>query len=186
MSAAAKAYRTCPRLRAALSASRGHSRALRCRARQQESKDRPPWRGPFRVPPPGGWPPETNSGRPGCPAQWIFRRTKLASNRRVGTAPRTEGCTGGSVIRVEDRRGDHHEEGAGRWSASGRPEIESTDHIQGIAPVPRRVRPDPGRPGQIIAVRLLLESNSAEAARTNPAGRSEQGCRHRVVPEKAP
>ena len=29
----------------------------------------------------------------------------------------------------------------------GRLENESTDHIQGIAPVPFRVRPEPRRPG---------------------------------------
>ena len=42
----------------------------------------------------------------------------------------------------------------------GRPEIESTDHIQGIAPVPLRVRLDPGKPGKIIAVPKLLKSNT--------------------------
>ena len=34
----------------------------------------------------------------------------------------------------------------------GRPEIESTDLKEGIAPVPKRVRLDPGRPGKIIAM----------------------------------
>jgi len=38
----------------------------------------------------------------------------------------------------------------------GCPEIESTDQFEGIAPVPLRVRPDPGRPGKIIAVPLSL------------------------------
>ena len=31
-------------------------------------------------------------------------------------------------------------------------EIEATDHVEGIAPVPPRVGLDPGRPGKIIAV----------------------------------
>jgi len=51
----------------------------------------------------------------------------------------------------------------GRWSATGRPEIESTDHLEGIAPVPKRVRLDPGRPGKIIAVPKLLKSNICNA-----------------------
>ena len=42
----------------------------------------------------------------------------------------------------------------------GYPGIESTDHIQGIAPVPLRVRLDPGKPGKIIAVPLLLTANT--------------------------
>ncbi len=42
----------------------------------------------------------------------------------------------------------------------GRPEVESTDHLEGIAPVPKRVRLDPGRPGKIIAVPRLLKSNT--------------------------
>jgi len=41
----------------------------------------------------------------------------------------------------------------------GCPEVESTDHVEGIAPVPKRVRLDPGRPGKIIAVPKLLKSN---------------------------
>ena len=42
----------------------------------------------------------------------------------------------------------------------GRLENESTDQIQGIAPVPLRVRPEPRRPSEIIAVPLLLVANS--------------------------
>ena len=38
----------------------------------------------------------------------------------------------------------------------GRLENESTDHIQGIAPVPLRVRPEPRRPGWDYAVPFSL------------------------------
>ncbi len=38
----------------------------------------------------------------------------------------------------------------------GRLEIESTDHFEGTAPVPLRIRLDPGKPGKIIAVPLSL------------------------------
>ena len=38
----------------------------------------------------------------------------------------------------------------------GCPEVESTDLFVGIAPVPLRVRLDPGKPGKIIAVPLSL------------------------------
>ncbi|MCH7984508.1 MAG: hypothetical protein IIC28_11135 [Chloroflexi bacterium] len=36
----------------------------------------------------------------------------------------------------------------------GHPGIESTDHVEGIAPVQLRVRLDPKLPGKIIAVQL--------------------------------
>ena len=42
----------------------------------------------------------------------------------------------------------------------GCPEIESTDHLEGIAPVPLQVRLDPGRPGKIIAVPFSLTAYS--------------------------
>ena len=41
----------------------------------------------------------------------------------------------------------------------GCPEVESTDRIEGIAPVPKRVRLDPRKPSKIIAVPKLLKSN---------------------------
>lgn len=47
---------------------------------------------------------------------------------------------------------------SGRWLRMGRPEAEPTDHLQGIAPVPFRVRLDSGKPGNIIAVPLLKSS----------------------------
>ncbi len=40
----------------------------------------------------------------------------------------------------------------------GSPEVESTDHLEGIAPVPKRVRLDPRKPGKIIAVPLSLKA----------------------------
>ncbi len=50
----------------------------------------------------------------------------------------------------------------------GRPEIESTDHLEGIAPVPKRVRLDPRKPGKIIAVPKLLKSNMPVDLRLPP------------------
>jgi len=49
----------------------------------------------------------------------------------------------------------------------GHPEIESTDHFEGIAPVPKRVRLDLRKPGKIIAVPKLLKSNCALHPRSN-------------------
>ena len=43
----------------------------------------------------------------------------------------------------------------------GCPEIESTDRVEGIAPVPKRVRLDPRKPGKIIAVPQSLTAYSA-------------------------
>ena len=53
------------------------------------------------------------------------------------------------------------------WSVArnGLPVFESTDHIEGIAPVPLRVRLDPGRPGKIIAVPELLTAYSGRTSR---------------------
>ena len=61
----------------------------------------------------------------------------------------------------------------------GHPEIESTDRIEGIAPAPKRVRLDPGRPGKIIAVPKLPKSNSLSRKTSD---RSRRSVRHVVVP----
>ena len=44
----------------------------------------------------------------------------------------------------------------------GCPEVESTDHFEGIAPVPKRVRLDPRKPSEIIAAPKLLKPNTEE------------------------
>jgi len=64
----------------------------------------------------------------------------------------------------------------------GCPEIESTDHIEGIAPVPKRVRLDPRRPGKIIAVPDLLKSNSREPNAQGRRGRVKLPGKHRRPP----